>query len=65
MVVGSSGVCSLQGGTYGAGGGTLKGLLALDGDVGAIGRLELDVKGGCEIGSAFHPSYRIHLEEAS
>jgi hypothetical protein len=33
--------------TYGAGCGTLKGLLALDGDVGAIGSLELNVKGGC------------------
>jgi hypothetical protein len=41
-----------DGETYGAGGGTLKGLLALDGDVGAIGSLELDVEGGCrrEIG---------------
>jgi hypothetical protein len=33
--------------TYGAGGDTIEALLALDGYVGAVGSLELDVKGGC------------------
>lgn len=32
--------------TYGAGGGAVKGLLALDVDVGAIGSLELDLEVG-------------------
>jgi hypothetical protein len=32
--------------TYGAGGDTIEALLALDGHVGAVGSLELDVKGG-------------------
>ena len=33
--------------TYGAGGDAVEALLALDGHVGAVGSLELDVKGGC------------------
>ena len=33
--------------SYGAGGDTVEALLALDGHVGAVGSLELDVKGGC------------------
>ena len=33
--------------SYGAGGDTIEALLALDGHVGAVGSLELDVKGGC------------------
>lgn len=32
---------------YGAGGDTVEALLALDGHVGAVGSLELDIKGGC------------------
>ena len=33
--------------SYGAGGNTIEALLALDGHVGAVGSLELDVKSGC------------------
>lgn len=33
--------------SYGAGGDTIEALLALDGHVGAVGSLELDIKGGC------------------
>lgn len=33
--------------SYGAGGDTVEALLALDGHVGAVGSLELDVKGSC------------------
>ena len=33
--------------TYGAAGDTVEALLALDGDVGAIGRLQLDIEGSC------------------
>ena len=33
--------------TYGAGGDAVEALLALDGHVGAVGSLELDIKGGC------------------
>jgi hypothetical protein len=33
--------------TYGAAGDAVKALLALDGHVGAVRSLELDIKGGC------------------
>jgi hypothetical protein len=41
-------------GSYGAGGDTVEALLALDGHVGAVGSLELDVKGGCVQRLEFH-----------
>jgi hypothetical protein len=40
--------------SYGAGGDTIKALLALDGHVGAVGSLELDVKGGYVQRSVYH-----------
>jgi len=40
--------------SYGAGGDTIEALLALDGHVGAVGSLELDVKGGCVQRSVYH-----------
>lgn len=39
---------------YGAGGDTIEALLALDGHVGAVGGLELDVKGGCVQRLVYH-----------
>lgn len=44
--------------SYGAAGDTVKALLSLDVDVGAVGRLQLDIEGGYSIVSAtetFHP----------
>ena len=40
--------------SYGAGGDTVEALLALDGHIGAVGSLELDIKGGCVQRLAFH-----------
>ena len=40
--------------TYGAGGDAVEALLALDGHVGAVGSLELDIKGGCIRASVCH-----------
>ena len=42
---------------YGAGGDTVEALLALDGHVGAVGSLELDIKGGCFQRLVFHLLY--------
>jgi hypothetical protein len=52
--------------TYGAAGDAVKALLALDGHVGAVRSLELDIKGGCmgvsacrvlvHLSSLFHPN---------
>jgi hypothetical protein len=43
--------------TYGAGGDTVEALLALDGHVGAVGSLELDIKGGC-VHASVYPLFR-------
>ena len=43
--------------SYGAGGDTVEALLALDGHVGAVGSLELDIKGGCFQRLVFHLLY--------
>lgn len=40
--------------SYGAGGDTIEALLALDGHVGAVRGLELDVKGGCVQRLVYH-----------
>lgn len=40
--------------TYGAAGDAVEALLALDGDVGAVGSLQLDIKSGCMRASAYH-----------
>jgi hypothetical protein len=44
--------------TYGAAGDAVKALLALDGHVGAVGSLELDIKGSCIRASVCHVHVR-------